>query len=155
MIEAAPPVRRRRTSTFGKEMTAIERAIRGRTIQSFQISDNGRWSSIGLDGQRAISCEGLLRFVGDDGQFITVEDHNQKFGLPKPFDAEAAISHEVIGKVIDQAHICSKTGDLRLTIAGGVIELIASSSGYESFQVTGDKSGIIVGMGGKQEAEQD
>ena len=135
-------------------MTAIEQAIRGRTIQRFQISENGLWSSITLDGECAIACEGLLRFVGNDGQFITVEDHNQKFGLPAPFDAEAAISNEIVRKVIDQVHLCAKTGDLRLTIASGVIELIASSSGYESFQVTGNDSGIIVGMGGKQEAEQ-
>lgn len=134
-------------------MTAIEKAIRGRTIQGIQISDNGLWSSITLNGPCAISCEGLFRFVGNDGQFITVEDHNQKFGFPAPFDAEAAISHEVVGKEIDQVNLCPKTGDLRLTIASGMIELIASSSGYESFQVTGDDVGIIVGVGGKQEAE--
>jgi len=109
---------------------------------------------ISFDGEYALTSETLLRFIGTTGEFITAEDHNQKFGLPSPFDAEAAISTEIVGKEIQSVEICPKTGDLRMLLDGGVIEIIASSSGYESFQLMGAADWIVVGVGGNQQAEQ-
>lgn len=134
-------------------MTAINRAIRGRKVKSFRIVDNVVCQIL-FDAEFVLTSETLLRFLGTNGDFITAEDHNQKFGLPRPFDAEAAISSEIVGKEIRAAEVCPKTGDLRLLIEGGVIEIIASSSGYESYQLTGSSDFIIVGNGGKQQAEQ-
>jgi len=110
---------------------------------------------ISFDGDYVLTSETLLRFVGTDGEFITAEDHNQQFGLPSPYDAQAAISKAIVGKEVSRIDVCQKTGDLRLWTDGGVIEVIASSSGYESFQLTGAADWIMVGVGGKQQAEQD
>jgi hypothetical protein len=135
-------------------MTAIDRALRGRRIQSFRIAEHSV-CMLNFDGEYVLTIETLLRFVGTYGEFITADDHNQQFGLPSPFDAEAAISKEIVGKNILRIEVCQNTGDLRLWIDGGVIEVIASSSGYESFQLAGAVDWIMVGVGGKQqEAEQ-
>ena len=133
-------------------MTAIDRALRGRRIQSFRIAEHSV-CMIYFDGDYVLTSETLLRFVGTCGEFITADDHNQQFGLPGPFDAEAAISKEIVGKDILRIEVCQNTGDLHLWIDGGVIEVIASSSGYESFQLAGAVDWIMVVVGGKQQAE--
>lgn len=133
-------------------MTAIDRALRGRRIRNFRITEHSV-CMIYFDGDYVLTSETLLRFVGTCGEFITADDHNQRFGLPIPFDAEAAISKEIVGKDIVRTEACQNTGDLHLWIDGGVIEVIASSSGYESFQLAGAVDWIMVGVGGKQQAE--
>lgn len=134
-------------------MTAIDRALRGRRILSFRIAEQSV-CIINFDSDYVLTTETLFRFVGTNGEFITTDDQNQEFGLGRPFDAQAAISKELAGKEILRIEVCRNTGDLRLWIDGGVIEVIASSSGYESFQLAGPVDSIMVGGGGKQQAEQ-
>jgi len=66
----------------------------------------------------------LLRFVGDDGAFITTEDHGQQFGLPEPVDAEAEISKRLLGKIITAVELQLDTGDLMLFIEDGRLETL-------------------------------
>jgi len=68
----------------------IEGLITNRAIESFQIREFS-FCSIGIEGGYHLSCGSLLRYVGDDGLFITNQDHGHMFGLEKSYDAESEI----------------------------------------------------------------
>jgi hypothetical protein len=128
-------------------MTRFQQILKGLIIQRFQISGNYRILS--FSKQYTLTTDSLLRFIPSDGLFISAEDHNQKFGLPHLFNAESKISESIVNKEIQSTDLCPKTGDLYISIDGGVIQLIADSAGYESYQFTGPNDLTIVGIGAK------
>jgi len=123
----------------------IAELITNRVVESFQIGEYSAW--IGLSDDFNLRCDSLLRFVGDDGTFITNEDHVHQFGLSEPIDAEAEISKRIQDKIISSVEAKSDTGDLTLRLNGGRLEMLCSSSGYENWTLNGPDGLLIVGYG--------
>lgn len=133
-------------------MIPIKQQLLGRTIESFTINERNH-CGITISGGFTLCTESLVRYLGADGYFLTVEDHQQQFGLPSPIDAQKEIESRIKKKEIIDVSIDMGTGDLRISLTDGFIEAIATSSGYEHFQLEGPNS-LMIGMGGKQTTEQ-
>lgn len=119
----------------------------GKTIKSFVIRENS-WCGMEIEGGYHFGIETLCRYVGSDGSFVSAEDHRQQFGLSQPYDAETAIAKAIVGKIIKDVVLRQNTSDVALHLPEGLLEIICSSAGYESYQIRGPKDLIIVGRAG-------
>lgn len=126
-----------------------KKILEGKKIVGFEILEHG-FCSMPLSGGYAISAETLCRFIGQDGDFISTQDHGQMFGLTEPYDAAEKINKAIKGKEIQKADLTEDTGDLTLVVDGGRFEIICNSAGYECYQVNGPDDLIIIGRGGRQ-----
>ncbi len=74
-------------------------------------------------------------------------DNGQQFGLPQPIDLAPEINEYLIGKKILEIKVKQDTGDLILTLTDNLqIEILITSSGYESYNFTIDNKNYI-GLG--------
>ena len=128
----------------------MKEKLEGKTILGFEILEHG-FCSMPLSGGYAVSAETLCRFIGQNGDFISTQDHGQMFGLTEPYDAADKIKKAIEGKKIIKANLAEDTGDLTLVMDGGRLEIICNSAGYECYQVNGPDNLIIIGRGGRQE----
>ncbi len=113
----------------------------------FEILEHG-FCSITLSGGYSISTETLFRFIRQNGEFISTQDHGHRFGLTVAYDAADKIEKAIKGKEIIKADLAEDTGDLTLVVDGGRLEIICNSAGYECYQLNGPGNLIIVGRGG-------
>jgi hypothetical protein len=127
----------------------IASLIVNREIETFSIFDS-HFCSVGIADGYTLGCQSLLRYIGNDGMFITNEDHGQWFGLAAPKDVEKEIGSRIKGRAILSVEIHSQTGDLTIQLDGGRMEIIASSCGYENFTLDGPSGFICAGYGGTQ-----
>jgi hypothetical protein len=127
-------------------MLSINEVLNARLVESITFDEYQ--VIIHLSGEYCLQCECLLRFLGDDGTFITSEDHCQMFGLEEPFDAKAQFGKQLIAQTILDTSVSNVSGDLILKFDGGRLELICSSSGYENWQLHGPDC-LLVGQGGR------
>jgi len=104
---------------------------------------------IGLSDSYSLGCGSLLRYIGNDGVFITNQDHGQWFGLGEPYNAESEIENRIKGKIIKSVAMRAETGDLELRVDDASIEVICSSLGYENWQLDGPNGFIMARHGGK------
>ena len=76
-------------------------------------------------------------------------DHGQKYGLPAPKDAVALGRARLVGRRAVEIAALRGTGDLRILLEGGVtLEIFATSTGYEPWQVYWpDGSGVFANGG--------
>jgi hypothetical protein len=129
-------------------MKMMKEILEGKTLLGFDIMEHG-FCSMPLSGGYAISAETLCRFIGQNGEFISTQDHGHKFGLTAPYDAADKIKNAIKGKEIIKANLAEDTGDLTLVVDGGRLEIICNSAGYECYQVNGPDDLIIIGRGGR------
>lgn len=122
--------------------------LTGKTFIDFKILEHGFCSMI-LSGGYVISVTTLCRFIGLNGDFVSTQDHWQKFGLSEPYNAADEIKKAIEGKEIIKVNLAADTGDLTLVVDGGRLEIICNSAGYECYQVNGPENLIIVGRGGR------
>lgn len=120
----------------------------GKKVKSFVIREH--WCGIEIEGGYHLGIETFCRYVGSDGAFISIEDHDQQFGLPTPYNAEEAIAKVIVGKAIQKVSIRENTNDIVLHFPEGLIEVISTSAGYESYQMKGPDNLIIVGRVGER-----
>jgi hypothetical protein len=125
----------------------LKEILEGRKILGFEIREHG-FCSLSLNGGYAVSAETLCRFIGLNGEFISTQDHGQKFGMAEPYDAADKISKAIKGKEIIKANVAEGTWDLTLVVDTGRIEILCNSAGYECYQFNGPDNLIIVGHGG-------
>jgi hypothetical protein len=79
-------------------------------------------------------------------QWISL-DHGQQFGLPEPIDLVGNMTAELTGKRLIKIKVKQNTADLLLTFTDDLeIEMFISSSGYESYNFSIDKT-TYIGMG--------
>lgn len=70
-------------------------------------------------------------------------DHSQKFGLPKPVDAQEEAQKLLDAKVV-RLVVRAKTADLLIEFENGSgLEAFNTSSGYEGWECS-DKDGLLV-----------
>ena len=120
----------------------------------FEILEHG-FCSITLSGGYSISTETLFRFIRQNGEFISTQDHGHRFGLTVAYDAADKIEKAIKGKEIIKADLAEDTGDLTLVVDGGRLEIICNSAGYECYQLNGPGNLIIVGRGGETIKDKD
>jgi hypothetical protein len=97
------------------------------------------------DGQ-TLTVETLWRLCAER-VLLTSEDDGQQFGLPQVIDAEHEANIALSGAAICACDGNSITGDLRIVLDNGAkLEVISTSSGYESWVIKLDHR-MIVGRG--------
>jgi hypothetical protein len=126
----------------------LAKHLRSRRVKSLSLREHN-WCGIEIEGGYGLSNQTWCRFVGTTGSFVSTQDHGQKFGLPKPYDAEAALGKELIGKVINDVTVREFTNDVILHFDHGCLEILTSSSGYESSQLNGPDNLIVVMRAGE------
>jgi hypothetical protein len=91
----------------------------------------------------------LWRLVTSAYVCVTSEDDNHQFGLPAPVNAEAKANGLLSGKSVESIEVDFSTGDLRLQIEGPLtLEIVTTSSGYESWQIWRAGNLLAVGASG-------
>ncbi len=127
----------------------IREKFKGKIISEFEILEHG-FCSISLCDGDVISTETLCRFVGENGDFISSQDHGQMFGLAEPYDVAEKINKAIKDKEIKEAKLTEDTSDLTLVVESGRLEIICNSAGYECYQVNGPDNLTIVCRGGRK-----
>jgi hypothetical protein len=120
----------------------VDHLLTNRSINNFEIWDHS--CSVGMDGGYSLNCGSLLRYVDNDGKFITSADHGHKFGLPDVYDAQDKIGCRIKGKLIESVEINKATADLTLFLDDARLELLCSSVGYENWQLYGPDGFVVV-----------
>jgi hypothetical protein len=94
-----------------------------------------------LGPDASISVEGLWRIIRHVRIVLTSDDHGRQFGLPAPIDAIAKSTELLAGRQIEAVQLREATADILIALTDGIrLEIIAASSGYESWQIR-DPSG--------------
>jgi hypothetical protein len=122
----------------------------GRAFTEVSFHEPSPWYFIfGPDAHIGVEC--LWRIVGHDGVILTNEDHGQKFGLSAPLDAVAKGNQLLAGRIIAAVQLREATADVLIEFTEDLrLEIIPTSSGYESWQLR-DPSGMsYVAQGGGQ-----
>ncbi|MEZ5987640.1 MAG: DUF6188 family protein [Planctomycetota bacterium] len=98
---------------------------------------------------RHLRTESPWRLLSGDRILLGWRDHGQRFGLPEPVDAPETSMRLINGAPIVTA-VVLPSGDLRLGFEGSMTrEVLADSSGYESwtFRGSGDEGLVCMGQG--------
>jgi hypothetical protein len=120
----------------------IDHLLTNRSIKNFEIWEHS--CSVGMDSGYSLTCGAILRYVDDDGEFISTADHGHKFGLPGVYDAQGKIECRIKGKVIESVEINNVTADLTLFFDDARLEFLCSSVGYENWQLYGPNGFVMV-----------
>jgi hypothetical protein len=120
----------------------LDHHLKGKRVVGFRIYEHS--SQLEVDGGYRLNIEALCRYLGAGGKFIVTEDHGHKFGLSAPYDAEAAISGEVLGQEINAVTVQEHSGDIAIRFANGSLEIICRSMAYEIGQLVGPKDIFVV-----------
>ena len=88
------------------------------------------------------------RLVDREAIALTDSDHDQRFGLPQPINAETRANELLNGAIVQRVQADAVTADLRIWFSNGIrLELFNNSTGYEGWQA-GLNSQTVVAMGG-------
>jgi len=122
----------------------------GRIIVEVSLHEPTRWSFI-FGPEASIGVECLWRIVEHGRVVLTGEDHSQQFGLSTPIDAATKGTELLANRQITTAQLREATADIVIEFNGDLrLEIIQTSSGYESWQMR-DPSGVsFFAQGGGQ-----
>jgi hypothetical protein len=82
---------------------------------------------------------------------LTSEDDGQRFGLPAPINAADKCAKYLLGTTIQAIHLRDATADVSIDFAGDLgLEIIPTSSGYESWQLRDPFGSTFYAQGGGQ-----
>ncbi|ELB86678.1 hypothetical protein Rwratislav_43701 [Rhodococcus wratislaviensis IFP 2016] len=96
-----------------------------------------------------LTAEGLWRVIASGRVAVTGMDHDQIFGLEVPVDASRRGTDAIGSAVVATAGFDGSTGDLWIEFAGGVrLEILTTSTGYESWTLWRPDGTQLVGTGG-------
>jgi hypothetical protein len=118
------------------------RHLKGKRITGFVIREHS--SCLVFEEGYSLSIDGLCRYLGKNGPCVITEDHGHKFGLPAAFDAESAIQKQILGQEVTNVSIRDDSKDMMIWFANGVMEIISTSTGYETAQLHGPKGLFVV-----------
>lgn len=117
-------------------LSAIKLATIGRSGSVTRL-ENG-WNITFGGGLAKGGCRMFVdspwRIVKDGKIRHTSDDDGQKFGLPKPVDAEREANAHLRRRKVTEFEIDRATSDIRVEFAGGVrLEILTVSAGYEAW----------------------
>ncbi len=126
------------------------RWVHGQHIAEVSETSSVLWQFV-LSSAGRITTESLWRLIRDGRIVVTSADHRQQFGLPAPVDAVLRASSLLESATIQRVELCHGTTDLIIHFDFPLrLEFIATSSGYESWQVYEADGGCVVAQGGGQ-----
>lgn len=101
-----------------------------------------------FEGKTVVQVYCPWRILLSTGIALGNGDHEQKFGLPNPIDAQQEAQRLLSGKVV-KITVRTKTADLFVEFeTGACLEVFNSSSGFEGWECS-DKGGLLaVARGG-------
>ena len=129
----------------------------GTRFDSVALDDESHEWVFSFERQLALRVASPWR-IRDGGGRIALgwEDHGQQFGYPSPVDGEARALSLLGGSPIIAADADEASADLSVRTEGGAeLQVFNASAGYEGWQLCGEGSGIIVGIGGGGMADYD
>jgi hypothetical protein len=95
-----------------------------------------------------ICVEGMWRLRSRQGVLLTDRDHHHQFGLPEPLDAAARANALLANGSVISFDLDPATADLRIGMSNDiVIEVLTTSSGYESWQAYQRQELVALGRG--------
>ena len=125
---------------------ALEGALRGRTLSWIERREHS-WG-FGFSDGVSINAECPWRILMGGSIRLASADDGHRFGLLGPFDAQEVASELLGGRAITTVLPSLASGDLTVRFdSGAILQLIASSAGYEAWML--DAPGVyIVSRGG-------
>lgn len=100
----------------------------------------------------SVTTDALWRVIDGGRIRLTSEDDGQQFGLTSPLDAQDACRGIFHGRSAHSVSVDPLTADLTVDFdAGARLEIISTSSGYESWQARfthADQDVTLIGAGG-------
>jgi hypothetical protein len=132
-----------KTETMTNEMIFKTNSI----FQSLTYDkDADSWYFV-FTGNICFNVESIWRLLENKKIKRVSLDNGQQFGLPKPIDLASEINTYLFGKKILEIKVKQDTADLVLTLTDNMqIEILITSSGYESYNFTIDNKNYI-GLG--------
>jgi hypothetical protein len=125
----------------------------GLTIIEISYYEPNSWHFlIGPSASLGVEC--LWRLVENDRIVLTSGDHGHQFGLPKPIDAVCRSQRLIVGRKITSVNLQEATADIIIKLDDNCrLEIIADSSGYESWQLCDPSETEYFAQGGGQICE--
>ena len=122
----------------------------GRRIDAASFVEPTSWW-FELRGGGALRADTLWRIVAAGRVEATSADHGHRFGLPEPVDSATRATRALSGSTVRRASITEDTGDVMLQFDNGArLEILTTSSGYESWSIFLPTGEEIIGVGGGQ-----
>jgi Family of unknown function (DUF6188) len=121
--------------------------FRGATLSKIELPQQyGWWFRFSTGASIMVEC--VWRIL-DRSIVVTSEDHQQKFGLPAPFDALARASELLVGDTVRDFILRHDSLDLAFTFSRGHrLDIVPSSAGYEAWQIVSPYRQHIIAIGG-------
>jgi len=102
-------------------------------------------------GGGSIRADTVWRLIVDGVARITSQDHGQHFGRSTPVDAADAVNRALSKVQVRRASIVHDTGDLIVEFEDGArLEVLTTSSGYESWSLFSPSGEETTALGGGQ-----
>jgi hypothetical protein len=118
--------------------------MRGTALLAVEFAEPHHWTF--LIGLGVLTTDSLWRARLDDRLLVTSGDHGQWYGLSDPVDS-AERAAPLVGRRVVDVHI-GPDADLTLTFVGGAdLQILATSIGYEVWQVKAPNSVCFVAGG--------
>lgn len=125
----------------------------GRQLEQL-TSDSGHSWLFEFGSGTHLTVECLWRIVHADSIMLTSEDHGQQFGLPTTVDAGAAGMDALGSKMITLATVQAGTADFLIEFGPDTrLEIISTSTGYESWKLQSPTGKSYVAQGGGRVCE--
>jgi Family of unknown function (DUF6188) len=122
----------------------------GRRIDAVSFVEPTSWW-FELNGGGTLRADTLWRIVAGGRVEATSADHGHRFGLPEPVDAATRATRALSGSTVRRASITEDTGDVMLQFDNEArLEILTTSSGYESWSIFLPTGEEIIGLGGGQ-----
>ncbi len=123
--------------------------LKGDHIESASYEVESDTWIVAFHSGAALSISSLWRLIEEGDISATSLDHGHRFGLPKDFDGVAALQ-SMKKYPIRSVELRLGTGDLFLTLGAEFeLQVIATSAGYEPWQMTHPTLGMWVISGGE------
>ena len=122
----------------------------GASIRDVRLVEPVSWWFRFVDGG-SIRAETVWRLVVQGGVRTTSQDHGQRFGRSTPVDSAEAATAALSKSLVRRTSITNDTGDLVLEFENGFrLEILTTSSGYESWSVSSPTGEETLALGGGQ-----
>jgi hypothetical protein len=137
--------------TSPTESSAIDPSwFRGARISGISSAAAGVWL-FRFDSGTSLAVECLWRLLVARAIVVTSEDHGQRFGLEVAVDAGSGASEVLARDTVKEFSLRADTLDLIFTFDRDQrLEILPSSSGYESWHIISPQRRHIIAQGGGQ-----
>jgi hypothetical protein len=113
-------------------------ALKGTTVK---VSNSGAYPEPGTASVQLLFSDGsrlradYWRIIDRDEAGVSSFDHDQKYGLPAPIDAFQQLEHELQGKLVTDALLDARTGDLLFSFEEDLEFRVFNFTGYEVWEI--------------------